>query len=32
VVVPVRPGFEKAVSHFMETGQIWASGAWIAAN
>lgn len=23
VVVPVRPGFELAVSHFMETGTIW---------
>ncbi|MEW9702020.1 hypothetical protein [Paenibacillus sp. SI8] len=23
VVVPVRPGFEEAVIHFMETGKIW---------
>jgi hypothetical protein len=23
VVVPVRPGFEKAVTHFIETGKIW---------
>jgi hypothetical protein len=23
-LLPVRPGFEKAVIHFMETGQIWA--------
>jgi hypothetical protein len=23
VVVPVRPGFEVAVTHFMETGKIW---------
>jgi hypothetical protein len=26
VVVSVRPGFEKAVAHFMETGQIWDGG------
>ncbi len=23
VVVPVRPGFETAVTHFLETGKIW---------
>lgn len=23
VVVPVRPGFEKAVAHFLETGKLW---------
>ena len=23
VVVPVRPGFEEAVTHFMETGKLW---------
>lgn len=26
VVVPVRPGFEHAVVHFQETGQIWEGG------
>lgn len=26
VVVSVRPGFELAVAHFMETGQIWQGG------
>jgi hypothetical protein len=26
VVVSVRPGFELAVTHFLETGQIWAGG------
>jgi hypothetical protein len=26
VVASVRPGFEKAVAHFMETGQIWDGG------
>lgn len=25
-LVPVRPGFEKAVIHFMETGEIWNGG------
>ena len=24
VVVPVRPGFETAITHFLETGKIWA--------
>ena len=23
VVVPVRPGFESALAHFMDTGEIW---------
>ncbi|KAF0192705.1 MAG: hypothetical protein FD165_475 [Gammaproteobacteria bacterium] len=26
VVLPVRPGFEKAVAHFMDTGQTWDGG------
>lgn len=26
VVVPVRPGFEQAILHFMETGEIWNGG------
>ncbi|HHG83668.1 MAG TPA: hypothetical protein ENJ82_02870 [Bacteroidetes bacterium] len=26
VVVPVRPGFESAVEHFRQTGQIWSGG------
>lgn len=26
VVVPVRPGFETAVEHFRQTGQIWSGG------
>ena len=26
VVVPVRPGFEQAITHFMETGEIWEGG------
>jgi hypothetical protein len=26
VIVTVRPGFEKAVLHFMQTGQIWNGG------
>lgn len=26
VLVPVRPGFEKALLHFVETGQIWEGG------
>jgi hypothetical protein len=25
-VFPVRPGFEEAVLHYLETGQIWAGG------
>ncbi len=25
-VLPVRPGFEKAMAHFMDTGQIWDGG------
>lgn len=24
VVVPVRPGFERAITHFLETGKLWA--------
>jgi hypothetical protein len=26
IVIPVREGFEAAVAHFMETGQVWAGG------
>ncbi|MEO0988382.1 MAG: hypothetical protein AAFY20_23015 [Cyanobacteria bacterium J06639_14] len=26
VVAPVRPGFEKAVEHFRQTGQVWSGG------
>ena len=26
VVFPVRPGFEEAVAHYLETGEIWAGG------
>lgn len=26
VVVPVRPGFESAITHFMDTGEIWNGG------
>jgi hypothetical protein len=26
VLIPVRPGFEKALFHFMETGEIWEGG------
>jgi hypothetical protein len=27
VVAPVRPGFELALDHFLQTGQIWNRGA-----
>jgi hypothetical protein len=26
IVLPVRPGFEKAVAHFLQTGDIWSGG------